>query len=147
MIKENNIEFIAKHYRKGKFNANREWKRLGIAGKFWNLKRISAAVAVGVVVVSAAAFAVYENYFVDTAPHQDVIDNTVTAAYMVKAIDFENAPLTKVIESIENTYEVRITNIPEDATDFNLSLHYEGNAFELVETINDILDIDLKIEE
>lgn len=147
MNEENNIRFVAKHYRAGKFNADMGWKRLGIARKFWNWKRISAAAAVGVVVVSAAAFAVYENYFVDTTPQQEVITNTPAPAYMVKAIDFENAPLPKVIESIENTYEVRITNIPEDTSNFNLSLHYEGNAFELVETINDILDINLKVEE
>lgn len=147
MNEDNNIEFIAKHYRKGKFNADRGWKRLGIAGRFWNWKRISAAAVVGVVVVSAAAFAVYENYFAETTSQQQEIINTVTPAYMVKAIDFENAPLPRVIESIENTYEVRISNIPDDAEDYNLSLHYEGNAFELVETINDILDIDLKIEE
>lgn len=36
------------------------------------------------------------------------IINTATPAYMVKAIDFENAPLPRVIESIENTYVVRI---------------------------------------
>lgn len=144
---ENNIEFVAKRYRTGKFNADRGWKRLGIARRFWNWKRISAAAAVGVVVISAAAFAVYENYFVNSAPQQEEIITSSTPAYMVKAIDFENAPLPRVIESIENTYEVRISNVPENAADFNLSLHYEGNAFELVETINDILDINLTVEE
>ncbi|MCM1490579.1 MAG: hypothetical protein NC095_07115 [Muribaculum sp.] len=147
MNEDKNIEFVAKHYRTSKFNADRGWKRLGISRRFWNWKRVSAAAAVGVVVVSAAAFAVYENYYVDTPSQQEVTPNTVAPAYMIKAIDFENAPLPKVIESIENTYEVKIINIPDDATDFNLSLHYEGNAFELVETINDILDINLKIEE
>lgn len=147
MNEEKSIEFVAKHYRTGKFNADRGWKRLGIVRWFWNWKRISAAAAVGVVVISAAAFAVYENYFAETTPHQEVITNTASPAYMVKAIDFENAPLPRVIESIENTYGVRISNIPEDAEGFNLSLHYEGNAFELVETINDILDINLTVEE
>lgn len=147
MNEDNDIEFVAKHYQTGKFNADRGWKKLGIVGRFWNWKRISAAAAVGVVVASAAAFAVYENYFAETTPKQEEIINTAAPAYMVKAIDFENAPLPRVIESIENTYEVKISNIPDDAEDYNLSLHYEGNAFELVETINDILDINLKIEE
>lgn len=147
MNEDSNIEFVAKHYRTGKFNADRGWKRLGIARRYWNWKRISAAAAVGVVVVSAAAFAVYENYFAETTSQQLEIINTATPAYMVKAIDFENAPLPRVIESIENTFEVRISNIPDDAADFNLSLHYEGNVFELVETINDILDINLTVEE
>lgn len=141
------IEFVAKHYRTGKFSADRGWKRIGIAGRFWNWKRISAAAAVGVVVVSAAAFAVYENYFAETTSQQHEIINTATPAYMVKSIDFENAPLPRVIKSIENTYEVRISNLPDEAEEYNLSLHYEGNAFELVETINDILDINLKVEE
>lgn len=147
MEQEELIKFIAKHYRYGAFSPKRGWKRLGIAGKFWNWKRISAAAAVWAVVVSAAAFAVYESYFADTEPRHEVRINTAAPAYMVKAIDFENAPLPKVIESIENTYGVRISNIPDDAEDCNLSLHYEGNAFELVETINDILDINLKVEE
>lgn len=148
MTEGNNIEFVAKHYRKGKFNADKGWNRLGLAGRFRNWKRISAAAAVGVVVVSAAAFAVYENYRAESTPQQtEIISTSSASAYMVKAIDFENAPLPKVIESIENTYGVRISNIPEDAEDCNLSLHYEGNAFELVETINDILDINLKVEE
>lgn len=146
-MKEENLNFVANHYRKGKFNADRGWKRIGIVRRFWNGKRISAAAAVGVVVVSAAAFAVYENYFSETTPQQEVITNTAYPAYMVKAIDFENAPLPSVIESIENTYEVRITNIPEDAERYNLSLHYEGNAFDLIETINDILDINLMVED
>lgn len=147
MNEDSNIEFVAKHYRTGKFNADRGWKRLGIARRFWNWKRTSAAAAVGVVVVSAAAFAVYENYFAETTSQQQEIIDAATSAYPVKAIDFENAPLPRVIESIENTFGVRISNIPDDAEDYNLSLHYEGNAFELVETINEILDIKLMVEE
>lgn len=146
-MKDENLNFVAKHYRTGKFNADKGWKRLGIARKFWNWKMISAAAAVGVVVVSATAFAVYENYFVDTQPQQEITTNTAAPAYLVKAIDYENAPLPRVIESIENTYEVRISNIPQDAERYNLSLHYEGNAFDLVETINDILDINLMVED
>lgn len=146
-MKDENLNFVAKHYRTGKFNADKGWKRLGIARKFWNWKMISAAAAAGVVVVSATAFAVYENYFIDTTPQQEITTNTAAPAYLVKAIDYENTPLPRVIESIENTYEVRISNIPQDAERYNLSLHYEGNAFDLIETINDILDINLMVED
>jgi len=37
--------------------------------------------------------------------------------------------------------------LPENAEEYRLSLHYEGNPVELVETINDILDIKMAIKE
>lgn len=38
-------------------------------------------------------------------------------------------------------------NIPDNADSFKLTLHYEGNADDLVETINDILGTEIAIKE
>ncbi len=37
-------------------------------------------------------------------------------------------------------------NIPENADDYMLSLHYEGNALDLIDTINVILGTSMEIE-
>ena len=42
---------------------------------------------------------------------------------------------------------VEVVNLPDNADNYRLSLHYEGNPMELVETINDILDINMTIKE
>lgn len=66
---------------------------------------------------------------------------------VVKVIDFENTPLPVVVDKIEEVYGVEVTGLPENAEEYRLSLHYEGNPVELVETINDILDIKMAIKE
>lgn len=66
---------------------------------------------------------------------------------VVRAIDFDNASLTDVIAKINEVYGISVTNLPANADSYRLSLHYEGNVVELVETINDILDTELTIKE
>ena len=52
-----------------------------------------------------------------------------------------------MVDKIEEVYGVEVTGLPENAEEYRLSLHYEGNPVELVETINDILDIKMAIKE
>lgn len=143
---DKNIEFVAKHYRKGQFSVERGWKRLGIR-RSWGWRRLSAAIAVGVIVVSATAYVAYQTYVTDNVTQQQTVAPGATEQpYAVKAMDFENAPLLNVVDTIEAVYGVKVYNVPENAYDYHLSLHYEGNAYELIESINDILDINLAIE-
>ena len=65
---------------------------------------------------------------------------------MVRAIDFENAPLPKVVERIREVYGVEVTGLPENPEEYVLSLHYEGNVNTLLESINEILDTKLKVK-
>lgn len=144
---DKNIEFVAKHYRKGYFSVDKGWKRLGIV-KFWNWRRLSAAIAIGVVVLSAAAYMVYDNYYAN--PPQGIEESVscpAAQALEVKVIDFENAPLPTVVKRIEATYSVRISNMPSNAEIYSLSLRYEGNVYDLIDTINDILELQLEVEE
>lgn len=143
------IEYIAKRYKKGKFSVEEGWKRLNIKPAFnWRSKLIAASVASVVVLTAAAAVIVYQQYSVNKATPDVTSENTVMIApeQVVKVIDFENTPLPTVIDKIKDVYGVEIVNIPENAEDYNLSLHYEGNATDLIATINEILDTQMEVK-
>jgi hypothetical protein len=44
-------------------------------------------------------------------------------------------------------YDVKITNVPENSDDIRLTLGYEGNAEDVVATINDLLGTNLAVEQ
>lgn len=143
------IEYIAKRYKKGKFSVEEGWKRLNITPAFnWRSKIIAASVASVVVLTAAAAVIVYQQYSVNKATPDATSENTVMIApeQVVKVIDFENTPLPTVIDKIKDVYGVEVVNIPENAEDYNLSLHYEGNATDLIATINEILDTQMEVK-
>lgn len=122
---------------------------MGIATRpaFWRPIRVAAAIA-GVVAISATATFIYHTY--TAAPDTNVTapdsQPTVAPELAVKAIDFENAPLTVVAKRIKEVYGVDVVNLPPDAENLKLSLHYEGNALELVDTINEILGTQMSIK-
>lgn len=107
---------------------------------------MAAAVSAAVVLTASAAII----YKASTAP--SISSGTeVTAPIeadkdVVKAIDFENTPLTVVVEKINETYNVEVTGLPESPEEYRLSLHYEGTASDLVETINEILGTELTVK-
>ena len=142
------VTYIAKRYRKGKFSANKGWRRLNIKPAFkWNSFKIAAAIS-SVVVLSATAAVIFHQYELKNAPDKPIheIVKPVEPLEVVKVIDFENIPLTTVISKIEEVYGVEIENVPENAEEYNLSLHYEGNAVDLVSTINDILETQMTVK-
>ena len=61
-------------------------------------------------------------------------------------IDFENATLPAVVAKIKEVYGVEVVNLPESADEYKLSLHYEGTAADLVDTINETLGTDIKVQ-
>lgn len=147
MQEDDNINFVTQHYSEGKFCIDKGWKRLRIV-RFWNWKRVSAAASVGIIVISAAAFVAYNEYRTRQSVPQDSIEvHKKVPAITVKTIDFEDASLPTVVMSIESVYDVSVCNMPENAEDYKLSLHYEGTAYDLVETINDILGTQLTVEQ
>lgn len=143
---EKEIKFIAERYRSGRFSADKGWKRLGIRPvSIWRKYRVAAAVATAVV-ITASAVVMYEMNSVQTAPQQ-VVAPTIVKDNAVKVIDFENASLATVVERIKEVYGVDVVGLPESPEDYTLSLHYEGTATDLVETINEILGTNLKVEQ
>lgn len=147
-MEDNDIIFIARHYRKGKFRTAEGWRRLGIApASRWRRIRVAAAVA-GLVALASVAAALWRQYSEAPAPARQQVEQAAPPAIeAVKAIDFDDAPLTEVAAKIMEVYGVELTNLPANADDCRLSLHYEGNAADLVETINGILDTAIEIKQ
>lgn len=143
-MKNSEIDFVAKHYREGRFSVAEAWKRLGIepVRRFRRL-RIAAAVA-GAVFLSAAAAVLYHRY---EAVPESVELMPVAPAQAVRLMDFDDMPLTAVVERIREVYGVEVANVPADAAEQRLSLRYEGNAADLVAAINDILGTEMQVVE
>lgn len=143
------IRFVARHYRKGLFSPDEGWRRLGIVSTGHSLRRLRAAAAVAaIVILSATATVLYRLYDRPQAPVEisTGMDNAPVAGE-VKVIDFENVPLPMVIDRICTVYGVEVMNVPADAEEYRLTLNYEGTAADLVMTINDILGTEMHIAE
>ncbi len=148
MSDEKNISFVAKYYRKGSFSVDKAWASLGVASPSkWRRLRAAAAVA-AVVVISATAAVIYNQY-----QHRADLPIVVTdgdaatpQAEVVRVIDFEEAPLPKVVDKIKEVYGVEVINLPDDADSYKLSLKYEGTAEDLVLTINELLETNMMIK-
>lgn len=145
-MKENDTDFVARHYREDRFSVNTGWRRLGIGpAAGWRRYRVASAIA-ATVILSATAAVMYRSYRIDR--EQPTVEtpapNVLTT---VRVIDFEYAPLAEVIRKIEAVYGVKVENIPASPEKYELSLHYEGTPTDLIETINDILDTDMTVTE
>lgn len=151
MKEESNIEFVARHYQPGKFSTKKAWLKLGLwQEKWWSPAKIAACVAITIGLTATATFVVRTGYFTSdrNASEQPTVEQTIDLKPMtVKAIDFDNAPLPIVLAEIKNTFGAEVENIPYNAESYRLTLHYEGTAEDLIETINEILGTDLIIAE
>lgn len=145
-MKENNdYDFVARHYRHGAFNTGKAWRRLGIGGHtWWTRTRIAACVAVFMAVSATATLLIRNSYYQDPAA-VEAAGAMDASPEDVRVIDFDGATLTAVIQEVRKVYGVEVAGVPENADDMHLTLHYEGDAESLVETINEILGTELKI--
>ncbi len=149
MEENKEIKYIAKYYRKGMFAVEPALRRIrGTKTVWWTRWRIAAACIGATLLTASAAFFVHHNYF-STSPTEmeQTSPTSIPAAQIVRAIDFEDAPLPVVVAKIKEVYGVDVVNLPADASDYSLSLHYEGSALDLIDTINDILDTEMTIQE
>lgn len=140
------IDFIARHYRKGRFDTALAWSRLGIGAARRRRLRIAAAIA-GLVILSASAGLLIREYNTVTHPQQPQEIHVESPMQTVRVIDFDNAPLEKVIETIESVYGVRVIGVPDAAENYSLSLHYEGTPADLIAAINEILGTSMEVVE
>lgn len=140
------IRFIAKHYKKGLFAVEPALRRIRpAASRWWTRSRIAAACIGAVILTASATLFVHHKYFV--SPPVEMQPSSLPAAHIVRAIDFEDAPLPVVVAKIKEVYGIDVVNLPDNAEEYSLSLHYEGSASDLVDTINDILDTEMYIME
>ncbi|MDE6297336.1 MAG: hypothetical protein K2L89_05765 [Muribaculaceae bacterium] len=148
-MEDNNIDFVAKHYRKDAFSSEKALPRMGFAiNRRWRHFRI-AAVVVSIVTVTAVASIIIHNEYTSEKEVIEVLEQPVVKGDLtaVKVIDFDNASLPVVIEEIKKIYGVEVIGVPDNAESYHLSLHYEGNVTDLVETINEILELHLTLEQ
>ena len=146
-MKNKEVDFIARRYKKGRFSPDAGWHRLGIAPvSIWRRYRVAAAVA-ATVILSATATILYREYRMDDVQQQSIPVDTVSPLAEVKVIDFENAPLTEVVKKIESVYGVKVEGVPASPEEYVLSLHYEGTPTDLISVINDILETQMTVTE
>lgn len=139
------LNFIARHYKKGLFAVEPALRRIRPAASWWTHSRIAAACVGAVILTASATLFVHHKYFV--SPPVEMQQPSLPAAHIVRAIDFEDAPLPVVVAKIKEVYGVDVVNLPDNAEEYSLSLHYEGSASDLLNTINDILDTEMFIME
>lgn len=151
---DKDIKFVTRHWRKGAFSTDKAWNRLGIgrvstrSGFRWTKSRIAAAVAAVVVLGATAAIVIRQSAYAPAPEIETAQESSFeTRVAAVKVIEFDNAPLSDVADEIRKVYGIEVTGLPEDADSIRLSLRYEGNVRGLVESINEILDTNLKIKE
>lgn len=146
MKEDKNIDFVARHYREGSFSVEKALRRIRpVATGWWTRGRIAAAVVVLLAVSATAAVMIGKSMSVSNTPPA-AEEQTLPPEAVVRIIDFEEAPLPTVIKKIGEVYGVEIAGVPENADDYTLSLHYEGSATDLIETINTILGTEMKVK-
>ncbi len=148
MKHDEEIDFIARHYRRGAVASRSALERI-MPGRMSRLRtvRIAAAAALLIAAGTAAALLITHSSSTDRAAETVPQDAPTAVADDIKVIDFESTPLTVVADKIREVYGVSVRNLPDDAGDITLSLHYEGSAADLVDTINEILSTQMTIEE
>ncbi|MDE5935206.1 MAG: hypothetical protein K2G95_05485 [Muribaculaceae bacterium] len=146
-MKNKEVDFIARRYKKGRFSPDAGWHRLGIAPvSLWRRYRVAAAVA-ATVILSATATILYREYHLNDVPQQTIPVETVGPLAEVKVIDFENAQLPEVVKKIESVYGVKVEGLPASPEGYVLSLHYEGTPTDLISVINAILGTKMTVME
>lgn len=147
---DKNIKFVATHYRHGAFDKRRAWMGLGVFGaRKYPFLRIAGAAAIAIAITATATVLIRNEFFATDSETRivEAVESPVVEAPAVKPVDFDNAPLPIVIDIVCELYDVRITNIPDNAADYRLTIHYVGTANDLVATINELLGLELEVEE
>lgn len=145
---EQDINFIARRFRQGLFDVEPALNRIiPQRPSLWRRIRVAAAIGGFVVISATAALIIRHNYFPDRTPAVEQPSRSPMTSDVIHPMDFEDTPLPLVVEEINAVYGVEVTNLPDHPESYTLSLHYEGTASDLVETINDILDTHMTILE
>lgn len=142
------IEFIARHYRKGLFTIEPALYRIkGFRKKFWTFPKIAAVSSIVITIGATAAILITNSYNSSEIETEAPIIENISPALVSHVIDFDDVPLTTVVEQINLVYGVEVENIPINADEIYISLHYEGTASDLIETINEIVGTQMRIKQ
>lgn len=149
MRKEEEIGFVARHYRRGKFDTRTAWLRMGLGSRHrWSGWRIAASIAITVALGATAAMLIRSEFRIhEQEPTEVPVAPSAAPTAAVKSLDFEGASLPTVLNEIHEAYGVEVTGAPANAGELKLTLHYEGNVVDLISTINEILGTSLELKE
>ncbi|MBD5356037.1 MAG: DUF4974 domain-containing protein [Bacteroides sp.] len=145
---EDNIQFVARYYRDDMLLPDSGWEQFKATHSLLHSKRNIIAAAVGMAAIAATA----SLYFLSTFSYQEVTPTeetstprptkTIPTSETNQKIEFHDASLKEVIIEIEKIYNVKITNVPKE--EIKITISYEGTAVDVIETINELFDTDLK---
>lgn len=149
------LDFVARHYRKGAFPEDTSFMSsfLSASRRAFRRRLAIAAASAACVIVAVAAVITFMNRPAPTPAQPVIIEQSQPAvtpvsekrsADEVVRLEFTDATLSEVITKIEETYDLKVTNLPEDMNQ-RLTLSYEGNAADLITSINEVLGTNLKI--
>lgn len=146
---ETDFQFVLHHFKEGTLLPKKGWQRFKLLHHISYIRRNIAAASIAAVVLAASA----SIYYISSADRDSESKTAVTnvdtktsntsSEVKIAKIQFRNAPLKEVVSKIESVYDVTISNLPKD--DIMVTISYEGTAADVVETLNELFDIDLKI--
>lgn len=152
-MKQSDLDFVVRHYRRGALSAKEAWQQLDIPDRKPRLLRIfggrrAAAAACVAAVLTASAFIGYHFVGGSAAPvtvqTSASTRQTPAATAVQPRLTFTDAPLSQVVATIERTYGVKVSGLGDDG-DRRLTLSYQGSASDLIHTINELLGTKLAI--
>lgn len=148
---EESIDFVSGYFEEGALMPREGWRRFLLTHRIGHMRRNIAAACIGAAILTATASIYY--FTSSTHPQQQIKTERITtpsepaSAFepmkMVK-IEFADATLQEVVAEIEKIYGVKVGNVPRE--EMRLTISYEGNAYDVIETINELLETNLVIE-
>lgn len=145
---EEECRFVVAHFKEGAFRT-KELFESRVA--FRNRRRIAirwVAASLIAVTLSAAAIITYKIRSVEpdqVTPEQCIVDKADNSKAMeIIHLEFNDAKLSDVIKAVEEAYGVKLTNVPDE--EIFLTLSYEGNAQDFIDTVNELLNTEIEIE-
>lgn len=147
------LGWVAKNYNASAFDRRRAWVRISIAlgqspaGLRRRRLRFAAAIAAVVVLTASAAYIALkpESRPAPVSEPQNIERSVTTEMNRSHRLDFSDTPLSQVVTKIETEYGVTVDNVPEG--DYRLTGSFEGDANEIVESINMLLGTEMEVVE
>lgn len=152
MTEKNNndesLRFVTRHFEDDTLLPRQGWRLFSRTHHISSLRHKVAAACIGAAVLAASASIYYFAYQPDTTdPIENVnepqAETAVAPEQRIERIEFHDAPLREVVAEIERVYGVTIGNVPSE--EISLTISYEGTAQDVVETINDLLNLNLTV--
>ena len=144
---DENIDFVARHYRKGAFDTAKAWQRTGIAAPRRHAWRAAAAVALLAAVGATAGIYLYLNTTTPAATEVAAPQPASIRPTKVCVINFKSTPLPRIVGEIERVYKVKIDGLTAADSDKKITIHYQGDLDSMLKAINEIAGTNLSVAE